>query len=57
MNFQGAIEMADEGDYSEVRKLLRVLKNPYTMQEEAEAAEYAKPPPSWSRMLKVSCSS
>ena len=49
--------MADEGDYSEVRKLLRVLKNPYTMQEEAEAAEDAKPPPSWSRMLKVSCSS
>ena len=49
--------MADEGDYSEVRKLLRVLKNPYTMQEEAEAAEYAKSPPSWSRMLKVSCSS
>ena len=49
--------MADEGDYSEVRKLLRVLKNPYAIQEEAEEAGYAKPPPSWSRMLKVSCSS
>ena len=55
--FQRAIEMADEGDFSEVRKLLRVLKNPFERQEEAEAADYAKPPPSWSRMLKVSCSS
>ena len=49
--------MADEGDFSEVKKLLRVLKNPYKLQEEAEAADYSKPPPSWSRMLKVSCSS
>ena len=49
--------MADEGDFSEVKKLLRVLKNPFKTHEEAEAADYAKPPPSWSRSLKVSCSS
>ena len=49
--------MADEGDFSEVQKLLRVLKEPCKVQEEAEAADYARPPPSWSRMLKVSCSS
>ncbi len=54
---QRAIEMADEGDFSEVQKLLRVLKNPFQKQDEAEKGDYASPPPSWSRMLKVSCSS
>jgi uncharacterized protein YdiU (UPF0061 family) len=54
---QRSIEMAEKGDFSEVKKLLRVLKKPFERQEEAEVAEYARPPPSWSKTVKVSCSS
>ena len=54
---QRAIEKAEEDDFSEVQKLLRVLKNPYKIQPEAEDSDYAKPPPGWSKELKVSCSS
>ena len=54
---QRAIEMAENGDFSEVQRLLRVLKDPYRVQVEAERQGYAKPPPGWSRLIKVSCSS
>ena len=54
---QRAIEMAEKDDFSEVEKLLRVLKNPFKVQREAEEADYARPPPSWSSLLRVSCSS
>ncbi len=42
---------------AQVRKLLRVLKRPFEKQDEAEAAGYAAKPPTWSREIKVSCSS
>ena len=55
---QRAIEAADkDNDFSEVKKLLRVLKRPFQVQGEAEAAGYASPPPNWSKSIKVSCSS
>ena len=54
---QRAIEMAENDDFSEVEKVMRVLKKPYDIQMEAEEAGYARPPPSWSKLLKVSCSS
>lgn len=54
---QKAIEMAEADDFSEVRKLLKVLKDPFQKQEVAEEAGYARPPPSWSKTLRVSCSS
>lgn len=54
---QRAIELAEKDDFSEVDKLLRVLKKPFTIQKEAEEGGYAQPPPKWSKQLRVSCSS
>ena len=47
----------DDGDFSLVHRLQRVLQNPFEVQEEAEAAGYAQPPPPWANELRVSCSS
>lgn len=55
---QTAIEVAEKGDFSEVRQLLDVLKRPFDEQPEME--KYAKGAPSWSQKLGVcmlSCSS
>ncbi|XP_024086355.1 uncharacterized protein LOC106664540 isoform X2 [Cimex lectularius] len=52
-----AIKAAHSGDFSQVDLLLRILKNPFTRQEEAEAKGYGAKPPSWSRTLCLSCSS
>ncbi len=52
---QLAIERAEEGDFSEIERLLTVLRQPYA--EQPEAARYAEPPPDWGRRLEVSCSS
>jgi uncharacterized protein YdiU (UPF0061 family) len=52
-----AIEAAENGDFSEVRLILKVLKTPFSIQPEAEVAGYAKPVPDWSKKLVVSCSS
>ncbi|PXX47329.1 protein adenylyltransferase SelO [Undibacterium pigrum] len=52
---QVAIEKAQKKDFSETRKLLSILKNPYDEQEEHE--DYAELPPDWARHLEVSCSS
>eukprot|EP00095_Tigriopus_kingsejongensis_P008406 maker-scaffold9_size846264-snap-gene-6.16 protein:Tk08406 transcript:maker-scaffold9_size846264-snap-gene-6.16-mRNA-1 annotation:"hypothetical protein LOTGIDRAFT_122035" len=54
---QKAIEMAEKDDFSEVEKLLRILKKPFSTQKEAEEAGYARPPPKWSKQIRVSCSS
>jgi len=54
---QRAIELAEEEDFSEVRFLLQLLQNPFSISKEAEAKGYASPPPKWSRKLAVSCSS
>ncbi len=53
---QTAIEKAEkERDFSEIDRLLAVLKNPYAEQPEQEA--YASPPPDWASRIQVSCSS
>jgi uncharacterized protein YdiU (UPF0061 family) len=52
---QAAIERAQNGDYSEVHKLLDILSHPYDEQPEHEA--YAALPPDWAADLEVSCSS
>lgn len=52
---QIAIDRAQQGDYSEVEKLLAILRRPFDEQPEHEA--YAAEPPDWGRELEVSCSS
>jgi uncharacterized protein YdiU (UPF0061 family) len=52
---QAAIERAQEGDFSEVRRLLKVLEHPYD--EQAEWSAYADLPPDWASSIEVSCSS
>jgi len=52
---QTAIERAQQGDYSETQRLLKVLERPYDEQPEHEAD--AGFPPTWATQLEVSCSS
>jgi uncharacterized protein YdiU (UPF0061 family) len=52
---QVAIEHAQNGDFSELRKLLSVLERPYD--EQPGNASYAAMPPDWASHLEVSCSS
>jgi uncharacterized protein YdiU (UPF0061 family) len=52
---QQAISRAEEGDYSEIERLLGLLARPYD--EQPEMAHYAAEPPHWGRHLEVSCSS
>ncbi len=52
---QGAIEKAQQKDYSEIDRLLQLLQDPYTEQPGMES--YAAAPPNWGKHLSVSCSS
>ena len=52
---QGAIEKAQQKDYSEIDRLLQLLHDPYSEQPGMEG--YAAPPPNWGKHLSVSCSS
>jgi uncharacterized protein YdiU (UPF0061 family) len=52
---QRAIEAAEQGDYSEVRQLHKVLCNPFEEQPGMES--YAQRPPDWGKHLEISCSS
>ncbi len=52
---QKAIERAEQGDYSETERLLRLLQSPYD--EQPEMDRYAAEPPDWGRHIEVSCSS
>ncbi|MEO7031533.1 MAG: protein adenylyltransferase SelO [Herbaspirillum sp.] len=52
---QTAIEQAQQGDFSEVRRLHQILQSPYD--EQAEHEHYAQLPPDWASQLEVSCSS
>ena len=52
---QNAIEAAEKGDYSEVRRLHTVLCNPFT--EQPGMSDYARRPPDWGKHLEISCSS
>ena len=52
---QIAIERAEQGDFSEVDRLLRIVQAPFDEHPDAEA--YAGHPPSWATGIEVSCSS
>ena len=52
---QVAIEKAQNKDFSEIDKLLKVLEKPFDEQPENE--QYAALPPDWASHLEVSCSS
>jgi len=52
---QNAIAAAQQGDYSLVQTLHKVLLKPFDEQPESEA--YADLPPDWGKKLEVSCSS
>ena len=52
---QAAIEKAEHGDYSEIERLLTVLRSPF--EEHPRLAQYAEPPPDWAEHIQVSCSS
>ncbi|XP_046964205.1 protein adenylyltransferase SelO-like [Vanessa cardui] len=54
---QEAIADAEKNDFYKVRLLLKIFKNPYEINEEAEKLGYSAQPPSWSFGLKLSCSS
>ncbi|HET6787002.1 MAG TPA: hypothetical protein VFH49_03515, partial [Aquabacterium sp.] len=50
-----AIQRAQAGDFSEVRRLHRVLQRPFDVQ--SECAADADFPPDWASAIEVSCSS
>ncbi|RMH04311.1 MAG: YdiU family protein [Nitrospirae bacterium] len=50
-----AIQRARVQDYSELDRLLQLLRHPFDEQPEMDA--YAAPPPEWAQHLVVSCSS
>ena len=52
---QKAIDAAEQGDYSEVRRLYAVLSKPFEEQPGMES--YAERPPEWGKHLEISCSS
>ncbi len=52
---QVAIDKAQQKDFSEVGRLLRVLRRPFD--EQPEHAAYAALPPDWAAGIEVSCSS
>jgi len=52
---QEAIHRAEQGDFSETAKLLKVLQRPFD--EQPEHAAYADFPPDWAQHIEVSCSS
>ena len=51
---EGAIRTAQQGDFGEVQRLLKVLSHPF---DEPELASDAAFPPDWAQDLEVSCSS
>ncbi|MEK8088410.1 protein adenylyltransferase SelO [Thermithiobacillus plumbiphilus] len=52
---QNAIARAQEKDFSELNRLLDLLRRPFDEQPEMEI--YAAPPPDWASHISVSCSS
>ena len=54
---EAAIRQAETDDFHLTNVLLRILRNPFQTDPEAESYGFSKPPPSWSKSLCVSCSS
>ena len=51
---EGAIRLAQAGDFSETERLLKVLQHPFDLPARASDAEI---PPDWAQSLEISCSS
>lgn len=49
------IDAEERNDYSEIERLLKLLRNPY--EEQPGMERYTAPPPEWSKNLVISCSS
>jgi len=54
---QNAIELAEKGDYSEVKRLLKLLSDPYSEKEEFLFQKYVEKPPVSALKICVTCSS
>jgi len=54
---QNAIELAEKGDYSEVQRLLKVLSDPYSEDQECILKSYDSKPPKTALKICVTCSS
>jgi len=57
---QTAIEAAEEGDYSKVQIVLKMLQNPYAEESPDDAelfAQFTSKPPEWASRIRVTCSS
>ncbi|XP_068091766.1 protein adenylyltransferase SelO-like isoform X2 [Hyperolius riggenbachi] len=54
---ESAVLKAERNDFSEVRLLQRVLRQPFRRQKMAEVSGYSQKSPEWANRLKVSCSS
>ena len=52
---QKCIDAAQEGDFSEMKRLLKVLENPFDEQRKMEV--YSALPPDWGKAMEISCSS
>ena len=52
---QQAIEKAEQGDFTEIDRLLTLLQRPFD--DQPDYNEYAQEPPEWGRHLEISCSS
>jgi uncharacterized protein YdiU (UPF0061 family) len=53
---EAAIRKAeDDGDYSEIDRLLNLLHTPFS--EQPESQQYAESPPAWGQSIQLSCSS
>lgn len=52
---QTAIQKAETGDFSEVRKLQEIFKKPFD--EQPQNQDYANLPPLWAKEIQISCSS
>ncbi|KAH3838616.1 protein adenylyltransferase SelO-like [Dreissena polymorpha] len=54
---QVVIKQTENGNFDEIHEVLSILRDPYKYNVIAEKKGFAGPPPEWSRLLKVSCSS
>ncbi|WP_348945393.1 protein adenylyltransferase SelO family protein [Chitinibacter sp. FCG-7] len=52
---ENAIALAQQGDFSEIKRLHRCLMQPFA--EQPEFAAYAAMPPEWAKEITLSCSS
>ena len=54
---EAAIRAAQAGDFSEIARLLKVLRAPFDEQDAGASERYAGFPPEWAQTIEVSCSS